>query len=68
MAYLGLEEVSRVLLQTLEASVRFGASEELELASNERYWAVLPDDSTLAVRFEQVFAERHQDFASPSDS
>jgi hypothetical protein len=67
MAYLGLAEASRVLLETLAASVRFGASEGLEIASSERYWAVLPDDSTLAARFEQVFAERPQDFAAPSE-
>lgn len=67
LEYLGLAQASRVLLETLEASIRFGDSEELEVQSNERYWAVVPDDSTLAARFEQVFAERPEDFASPGN-
>lgn len=67
--YFGLEDAAEVVDWVAHQSVRIDrmaaldAAERLEREADQRYAAAVPDDSTLAARFEQVFRERPEAFA-----
>lgn len=62
--YFGHDDAAAVVVSIAQqvAGVDIDA-EQLEAEANDRYAVAVPDDETLAARFEQVFRERRDAFA-----
>lgn len=63
--YFGLEDAAAVVESVARraAAIDPDVAERLEAEADDRYAAVVPDDSTLAARFEQLFRQKPEAFA-----
>jgi hypothetical protein len=62
--YFGLDDAAAVVVSIAEQAAGVDIdTEQLEAEANDRYAVAVPDDETLAARFERVFRERRDDFA-----
>ena len=61
--YFALSAVAELLEEGLKDEGFGGDRDDAEDTANRRYWAVIPDDETIVVRFETLYASSPAEFA-----
>ena len=62
-AFFGFDEVAEFFRGASAVPVLSTWNDDTEVTANRRYWDMVPDDSHLVARFEEVFRERPEQFA-----
>jgi hypothetical protein len=62
-AFFGFDDIAAFFRGADHDPVLSTRNDETEDAANRRYWALIPDDSALLARFENVFRQRPDQFA-----
>ena len=63
-AFFGFDDIAAFFRGTDHDPVLSTCNDETEDAANRRYWDIIPDDSVLLARFEDVFRHRPDQFAA----
>jgi len=66
-AYFGVEDVAAFLRGATDDPILSTWTEDTEVASNDRYEEMVPDDSDLIARFQDAYRDRPEQFAPLDD-